>query len=99
MEGRGSGALLVPRAVGGAGQSLAASLGHPHLALPPLSIPGGQWPSTSSIQAFLAVQGPLIVGSYPSPSPLEHSALICKPLGQFKELLFKEDAFLTFLKL
>ena len=65
----------------------------------PLSIPGGQWPPTPSIQAFLAVQGPLIVGSYPPLSPLEHSALICKPLGQFKELLFKEDAILTFLKL
>lgn len=99
MEGRGSGALLVPMAVGGAGQNLAASLGHPHLALPPLSVPGGQWPPTPSIQAFPAVQGPLSVSSYPPPSPLEHSALICKPLGQFKELLFKEGAILTFLKL
>lgn len=72
---------------------------HPHLALPPLSVPGGQWPPTPSIQAFPAVQGPLSVSSYPPPSPLEHSALICKPLGQFKELLFKEGAILTFLKL
>ena len=56
-------------------------------------------PPTPHTQAFPGVQGPLIVSSYLPPSPLEHSALICKPLGQFKELLFKQDEILAFLKL
>lgn len=98
MEGRGGGVQGRSPCLGqwvALGRTWLLPRGHPHLALPSLC----PWRTVAPhprTQAFLALRGPLIVSSYPPPSPLEHSALSCKPWDSSKNCFLRRMQFQPF---